>query len=256
MFSRFCAISLALFISAAVIPLTAFAGFDEGLTAAQKGDFATALREWRPLAQQGNARAQYNLGVMYDNGKGVPQDYKETVKWFRLAADQGNAGAQSNLGLMYENGQGVEQSRVVAFALYNLSAANGPSAEKTATANRTGLAEKMSNKEIEAAQDLTRELAKPKNLLVALDKYIKKPTVKESVRPVAALDEPDEPIARAPSDGFPARPAKQPGVVSCNTRCENAACWRTYDSGKKVRFQAKQVFDPFTSQFKFDSGNC
>ena len=49
----------------------------------QKGDLATALREWRPLAEQGDAKAQYNLGVMYDNGKGVTQDYKEAVKWYR-----------------------------------------------------------------------------------------------------------------------------------------------------------------------------
>ena len=46
--------------------------------------------------------AQYNLGVMYDNGDGVPQDYKEAVKWYRLAAEQGDASAQYNLGLMYE----------------------------------------------------------------------------------------------------------------------------------------------------------
>jgi TPR repeat protein len=51
------------------------ADFQKGLTAAQSGDFATALREWTPLAKQGNAGAQYNLGVMYDKGLGVPQDY-------------------------------------------------------------------------------------------------------------------------------------------------------------------------------------
>ncbi|OLP04663.1 tetratricopeptide repeat protein, partial [Rhodoferax antarcticus] len=124
--------------------------------------------------KQGLADAQSNLGVMYENGQGVSQDYKEAVKWYRLAAEQGNANAQSNLGVMYFNGQGVSQSRVVAFALFNLSAANDPSADNKATGNRTSLTEKMSNKEIEAAQDLTRELAKPKNLLAALDKYIKK----------------------------------------------------------------------------------
>ena len=49
--------------------------FQKGLAAVQRGDFATALREWTPLAEQGYATAQYNLGVMYDNGEGVPQDY-------------------------------------------------------------------------------------------------------------------------------------------------------------------------------------
>ena len=180
MVRRFRAMALALLISAA-IPFAAFAGFagfDEGLAAAQKGDFATALREWQPLAQQGDASAQNALGAMYYNGQGVPQDYKEAVKWYRLAADQGNDQAQSNLGVMYEYGQGVAQNRVVAFALYNLSAANDPSANNRAAANRTSLAKGMNNREIEAAQDLTRELGKPKNLVTALDKYTKKPTVR------------------------------------------------------------------------------
>ena len=71
--------------------------FQKGLTAAQSGDNATALREWTPLAEQGNAGAQYNLGVMYDKGTGVEQDYRTAVKWYRLAAEQRNADAQSNL---------------------------------------------------------------------------------------------------------------------------------------------------------------
>ena len=77
---------------------TAFsADFQKGLTAAQSGDYATALREWTPLAKQGNAYAQYNLGLMYANGHGVPQDDKTAVKWYRLAAEQGYADAQEYL---------------------------------------------------------------------------------------------------------------------------------------------------------------
>ena len=64
------------------------ADFQKGLTAAQSGDFATALREWTPLAKQGNAYAQYSLGIMYRQGQGVPQDYKTAVKWYRLSAEQ------------------------------------------------------------------------------------------------------------------------------------------------------------------------
>lgn len=63
--------------------------FDKGLAAARVGDYETALLEWRPLAAQGDADAQYNLGVMYDNGQGVIQDYAEAVNWYRLAAKQG-----------------------------------------------------------------------------------------------------------------------------------------------------------------------
>ena len=94
------------------------ADFQKGLTAAQSGDFATALREWKPLAKQGYAYAQYNLGQMYRRGQGVPQDYETAVKWYRLAAEQGDATAQNNLGLMYENGQGVPQDYKTAVKWY------------------------------------------------------------------------------------------------------------------------------------------
>ena len=65
--------------------LNANADFD----AYAKGDYATALHAWQPLAEQGDARAQYNLGVMYAEGEGVPQDYKAAVQWYRRAAEQG-----------------------------------------------------------------------------------------------------------------------------------------------------------------------
>ena len=86
------------------------ADFQKGLTAYQSGDFATALREWTPLAEQGNASAQYNLGLMYRNGRGVPQDDKTAVKWYRLAAEQGHASAQYNLGQTYRKGDGVPKN--------------------------------------------------------------------------------------------------------------------------------------------------
>ncbi len=87
----------------------AWAGWDEGVAAYNRGDYATALREWRPLAKQGDAGAQIFLGFMYRKGRGVPQDYAEAVKWYRKAAEQGHARAQSNLGFMYEHGLGVTQ---------------------------------------------------------------------------------------------------------------------------------------------------
>ena len=80
------------------------AGFDEGMAAYERGDYESAIREWLPLAEQGNANAQSKLGFVYYVGAGVPQDYAEALKWYRRAADQGNASAQSNLGVMYRNG--------------------------------------------------------------------------------------------------------------------------------------------------------
>ena len=62
--------------------------FQKGLDAADRGDFAVALKEWQPLAEQGDAVAQHNLGVLYRNGQGVPQDYAEALKWYRQAAEQ------------------------------------------------------------------------------------------------------------------------------------------------------------------------
>jgi len=73
------------------------ADFQKGKTAYESRDYATALREWKPLAKQGDARAQYNLGRMYANGQGVPQNYKIAVKWWKLAAEQGNGAARRGL---------------------------------------------------------------------------------------------------------------------------------------------------------------
>ena len=98
------------------------ADYQKGLDAANSGDFATALREWRPLAEQGDAVARYHLGVLYRDGQGVPQDYKAAVKWTRLSAEQGDADAQYNLGSMYRKGQGVLQDYKTARKWYRLSA--------------------------------------------------------------------------------------------------------------------------------------
>ena len=128
--------------------------FMKGFDAWDRGDFAIALREWTPLAEQGDAVAQYNLGQMYHNGDGVPQDYKTTVKWYTLAAEQGDAYAQSNLGLMYANGDGVLQDYVYAHMWFNIAASSG---HKNASKNRDIVAERMTPADISAAQDLTRE---------------------------------------------------------------------------------------------------
>jgi TPR repeat protein len=94
-------------------------------TAYRHGNYATALGLYRPLAEQGNAYAQYTIGVMYDNGQGVPQDYSEAVKWFRAAAEQGNADAQYATGLMYRDGQGVPQDYSEAVKWFYLAAEQG-----------------------------------------------------------------------------------------------------------------------------------
>ena len=88
-------------------------------------DDAEAVKWYRKAAKQGNASAQNNLGWMYDNGRGVSQDYGEAVKWYRKAAKQGNATGQLNLGWMYEKGRGVAQDYVTACMWYILAEAGG-----------------------------------------------------------------------------------------------------------------------------------
>jgi TPR repeat protein len=127
---------------------------EDALAAANRGDYATALRLWRPLADQGNAKARYDLGVMYANGRGVPQDDAEAAKWFRLAADQRYASAQNNVGAMYYEGNGVPQDYVRAYMWFNLSAAQG---DKEAAKNRDITAQRMTPAQIAEAQNLERK---------------------------------------------------------------------------------------------------
>ena len=133
------------------------ADFNKGLTAAQSGDFATALKEWKPLAEEGNAAAQNNLGLMYHNGWGVPQDYKEAARLYRLAAEQGDADAQGNLGVMYVFGKGVTKDFVYAHMWGNIALMNG---NERGASVRGHVAEKMTSSQIEEAQRLARECVK------------------------------------------------------------------------------------------------
>ena len=164
--------------------------FQKGFAAAQAGDYATAIQEWTPLAEagdaavqnnlgymyssgegvpqdyaeavkcyrlaaeQGYASAQYNLGVMYNKGNGVLQDYAEAVRWYRLAAEQGYASAQNNLGGMYNKGEGVLQDSVMAHMWYNIGAANGNELGGT---NRDSISKGMTQQAIEQAQQIARE---------------------------------------------------------------------------------------------------
>ncbi len=124
----------------------------------------TALREWRPLAEQGNALAQFNLGLMYMEGKGVPQDDAEAVKWYRKAAEQGVTEAQYNLGLMYDDGRGVGLRFGVALLMqahmwFDLAASGYAPGEKRdiAVNNRDLVAKRMTPAQISEAEKLARE---------------------------------------------------------------------------------------------------
>ena len=109
----------------ALVQPAAAGQLEDAKTAYVRSDYATAMQLLRPLAEQGNTYAQYKLGVMYDNGHGVPQDYFEALNWYRLAAEQGDADAQFNLGVMYDIGQGVPQDFAEAVKWFRLAAAHG-----------------------------------------------------------------------------------------------------------------------------------
>jgi Sel1 repeat len=95
---------------------------DAGYAAYEKGNYAAALRLLRPLAEQGDARAQSAIALMYYQGNGVPRSDSEALQWFRRAAERGNARAQFNLGVMYSEAQGVPQDQAVAAKWYRLAA--------------------------------------------------------------------------------------------------------------------------------------
>ncbi len=99
--------------------------FQAAEDAYNRGDYETAFKKFLPLAEQGDAAAQNNLGGMYAEGKGVPQDYTEAMKWYRLAADQGDAAAQYFLGVMYNQGLGVPLDYQVAAQWCRLAAEQG-----------------------------------------------------------------------------------------------------------------------------------
>ncbi len=103
----------------------AYAGFDEGEAAYDRGDYARAYKEFRPLAEQGDADSQFYLGVMYDFGRGVSQDYIQAMKWFRRAAERGDGEAQFELGWAYAEGQGVPQDYAGAVKWYRKAAEQG-----------------------------------------------------------------------------------------------------------------------------------
>ena len=117
-------------------------------------DDAEAVRWYRLAAEQGYVNAQTSFGFMYANGRGVPQDDAEAVRWYRLAAEQGYVIAQTNLGVMYSTGQGVPEDIVLAHMWYNLAAAQG---RDIALGNKDILEQRMTREQIAEGQRMSTE---------------------------------------------------------------------------------------------------
>ena len=111
-------------ICAFLLPVSAWAGLDEGIAAYSTGDYATAMTEFQALADQGNMDGQYFLGFFYHNGFGVKTNQVEAIKWFQKAADQGDPRSQYYVGIIYATGKGVPKDLPKADMWLTLSATN------------------------------------------------------------------------------------------------------------------------------------
>ena len=121
-------------------------------------DHTEAAWWYRRAAEQGHANAQFSLGLMYASGRGIPQDHAEAEKWWHRAAERGNASAQFNLGSMYEYGVRVAQDLVQAHKWYNLAASRASSSERErrqkAVRGRDRVASRLTSAELAKAQRL------------------------------------------------------------------------------------------------------
>jgi uncharacterized protein len=127
-------------------------------------DFSTNAQVLEALAAQGNAIAQFNLGVLHDTGRGVWQDHAAAARWYRLAAKQGHAAAQFNLGGLYFEGQGVAKDMVRASLWFTLAAIAGFDG---ASRNRNTVATLLTAAELAAVQQLARQC--PQNRYATCD---------------------------------------------------------------------------------------
>ena len=117
---------LATLILVMSIAASAMAGpLEDARTAINKEEYARALRLLRPLAEKGNAEAQYWLGVFYLHGRGVPQDHARAAEWYRKSAERGNADAQNDLGVLYSQGKGVHKDDIEAAKWFRRAADQG-----------------------------------------------------------------------------------------------------------------------------------
>lgn len=128
--------------------------YEKGRQAYLNDDYPSALKELRPLAEQGDDDSRYYLGLMYLRGLGVIQDYKEAARLFANSAEQGHTFAQGLLGRMYSEGLGVNKNPIYAHMWWNIAGANGYGIGATF---RDSEAKRMSSSQVEEAQRLARE---------------------------------------------------------------------------------------------------
>ena len=135
--------------------------FKRGDIAFVRGDYETAMRIWMAEANKGNASAQYNLGLMLENGLGVAADFKEAIHWYVLAARQGHGRAQNNLGALYAIGRGTLKDSLRAYMWWKIAVLSGV---KTAAQNIRKIENTMSPMQIAKAKEMAYECIVKKSL--------------------------------------------------------------------------------------------
>lgn len=102
--SVLCGVALAALLSSSTVFANTYKAYNKGFVAAEKGDYKSAMKNWGPLAEQGDAMAQFNLATLYHSGSGLPRNEKEAVKWYIKSAENGYRIAQEYLAAGYREG--------------------------------------------------------------------------------------------------------------------------------------------------------
>jgi hypothetical protein len=177
--------ALAWLLLALAAALPARADFEAGIAAARTGDYVTALREWRPLAEQGHRDAQFNLALLYENGFGVAKDGAQAAHWFRRAAEQEDRTAQAYLGEMYAKGLGVARDDVEAMRWYRNAAERGHAASQYNVGLFYAMGRGVEPSDVQAVAWITvsHENGAPRTeLLGALRKHMSAGSLEEATR--------------------------------------------------------------------------
>lgn len=216
-------------------------------------DFYIAAELYQKSADQGHSWSQYMLGMMYDNGKGLLQDTKKALEYYEKAANQGEEYAWNNLGVYYRYRDLGFDTFPLAYAFYNISASKG---NEKAIENRETISKEMTQKQIEIGQELSRKML-ANGVIKTQNEYLTGEIFKLAKKGNNAGQKTvSKPKSIKPSNPYPPKPAKRPGVTSCNTNCNNGDCYRTYDNGKQKHFQISPTYNPLNSQWEYNPGPC
>lgn len=264
--------------------------FGDGVPQDHRRSFELAAK----AAEGGDEHGHFRLGYAYYVGHGTEVDYRKAREHYQMSMDlkdklgMKSSGEKYNLSILYRTGRGGPKDLKRAYTLLSdvdqRDLTTGDVEDQMQSLYKSGTLRYVQPTKINVRQGPStstpaiaslKQNAPIRTLWLDGDWYtvafqepgssdwkegkIRKDLVAfgrvQAPAPVRADNRPRR-LETASNDGYPAVPAKRPGVVSCNTRCVNALCFRTYDDGRKVKFTAQQVWDPFTSSFKFDSGGC